>query len=117
MVLPILRQVVIANRHLQEAHISVERLSQTLAEPTEATDDALRPSLHVKSGDVRVIGVSFRRGDRKVLDCVHLCARRGELVAIVGPNGAGKSTLLELLLRLRAPSSGCILDSWLNQTR
>lgn len=109
MVLPILRQVVIANRYLQEAHISVERLSQTLAEPTEATSDALRPSLHVKSGDVRVIGVSSHQGDRKVLDRVHLCARRGELVAIVGPNGAGKSTLLELLLRFRALSSGCVL--------
>jgi ATP-binding cassette subfamily B protein len=33
----------------------------------------------------------------------------GESIGIVGPSGAGKSTLLQLLLRLRAPSTGSFL--------
>ena len=31
----------------------------------------------------------------------------GECVGIIGPSGSGKSTLVQLLLRLRAPTTGC----------
>jgi len=40
---------------------------------------------------------------------VSLCARRGELLAVVGPSGCGKSTLLELLCGLQSPDRGSIV--------
>lgn len=48
-------------------------------------------------------------GSRRVLDCVTLRARRGELIAVVGPNGAGKSTLLRILAGLEEPDEG---EAW-----
>lgn len=45
---------------------------------------------------------------RRVLRIESLCARRGEILALVGPSGAGKSTLLRLLNFLESPSSGTI---------
>jgi subfamily B ATP-binding cassette protein MsbA len=113
LLLPILRQVVIANRYFQEAQISVERLSETLSEPTEASDDIHRPDLRISAGSLTVEGVSYsHRNGTLALDRVSIHARRGELVAIVGPNGAGKSTLLELIMRFRRPRSGriCVDD-------
>ena len=50
--------------------------------------------------------VTFRRGERAVLDRVTLAIAPAERVAIVGPNGAGKTTLLRLLLGLERPSDG-----------
>lgn len=43
-----------------------------------------------------------------ILAGVSLCARSGEVTAIVGPSGGGKSSLIRLLNRLEEPSSGTI---------
>jgi subfamily B ATP-binding cassette protein MsbA len=61
--------------------------------------------------------VTFRYPSGKIaLDDIDLVVPVGETVAIVGPSGAGKSTLANILLRLRAPSSGRIIvdgrDFW-----
>lgn len=108
LLLPILRQTVIANRYLQEAHISIERLVETLDEPSEKADDVHLPALHVNAGEISIVGVSFRYGEKMALDHVNMRARRGELVAVVGSNGSGKSTLLHMLPRLRRPTHGRI---------
>ncbi|WP_375444201.1 heme ABC transporter ATP-binding protein [uncultured Fibrella sp.] len=52
--------------------------------------------------------VSYRIGDRTLLNALSFQARAGELLAIVGPNGAGKSTLLKLCARELEPVSGSI---------
>lgn len=41
-----------------------------------------------------------RRGQRRVLDDVHVEAHAGEVLCVLGPNGAGKSTLLKTLAGL-----------------
>ncbi len=109
LLLPILRQIAIANRYLQEAHISIERLVDTLDEPSEKADDAHLPALRVSAGEVSIVGVSFCYGEKMALDQVTMRARRGELVILVGLNGSGKSTLLQMLPRLRQPTHGRIL--------
>lgn len=110
LLLPVFQRIVVANRYFQEAHISVERLSDTLdVEPEESLEERL-PALRVGAGEVSVELVSFGYGDgRSVLKDISLVARRGEIIALAGSNGAGKSTLLELLLRFRMPTSGRIL--------
>jgi len=52
--------------------------------------------------------VSKSYGGRRVLDCITLTARRGELVAVVGPNGSGKSTLLRIIAGLEEPGEGSV---------
>ena len=41
---------------------------------------------------IRARGVSFRYGERTILDGVDLDVRAGEFVGLLGPNGAGKTT-------------------------
>lgn len=61
-------------------------------------------------GDLELKHVSFAyEGDEQVLKDVSLTIRKGEVIGVVGPSGGGKSTLVQLLLGLRAPSTGQIL--------
>jgi ATP-binding cassette subfamily B protein len=87
-------------------------LEKLLAEQRRYEDDA------VTGGDEPVgrvgvvtfddVGFAYQPG-RPVLHDLSFEAQRGEVIGIVGPSGAGKSTLVQLLLRLRAPTSGRVL--------
>ncbi|HKH10135.1 MAG TPA: ABC transporter ATP-binding protein [Rubrobacter sp.] len=106
---PILQRVVLANRTLQEAQISIQRLSETLAEPPEdGPAEGLEP-LEAGEGSLSVEGLSFEYPDgTAALEDVNMAARRGELVALSGPGGSGKSTLLRLLAGFERPAGGRI---------
>jgi ABC-type multidrug transport system fused ATPase/permease subunit len=112
LLVPICQRISKVNRYLVEAHLSVVRLAETLAERTEKThNDASLPDLKVTQADIRLEQVSFRyagSAGSTGLQRVSIHAKRGELVALVGPNGAGKSTLLDLILRFQRPRSGMI---------
>lgn len=47
-------------------------------------------------------------GSNKVLDGVSLCAKRGQVTAIIGRSGSGKSTALRCINRLETVDSGTI---------
>ena len=48
-------------------------------------------------------------GKRRVLENVSMCARAGEITAVLGPNGCGKSTLLKTICGILPPASGQVL--------
>ena len=57
---------------------------------------------------VALDGVTFRAGDRTILDGVTTAIGRGTRSVILGPNGAGKSVLLRIMHGLLAPTSGTV---------
>lgn len=50
--------------------------------------------------------ISYRIGEKSILQSLDFSLYEKEIVTIVGPNGAGKSTLLSIALGLIQPSSG-----------
>jgi iron complex transport system ATP-binding protein len=67
----------------------------------EKTDEMAVPSLRLEH-------LSYRIGERTILQDISLEVTAGELVAIVGRNGAGKSTLLHLMTGLLPASAGAV---------
>lgn len=57
---------------------------------------------------IRIDNLVTHYGDRKILDDINLCVRRGEIMVIMGGSGSGKTTLLQHLLGLKRPTSGSI---------
>jgi len=58
--------------------------------------------------DLEFASVTFRHGDRTVLDGVSVTVPAGKRLAVVGPSGAGKTTLLRLLARFYDVSTGAV---------
>lgn len=50
--------------------------------------------------------ISFKYGEKQVLQNVTLTVAKGEFFGILGPNGSGKSTLLKLIDGIRLPCEG-----------
>ena len=50
--------------------------------------------------------ISFKYGEKRVLQDVTLTVAKGEFFGILGPNGSGKSTLLNLIDGIRSPCEG-----------
>lgn len=100
--------------HMAAGIREVERWLQTRIYPE-------RPFGDVEFTGVRAavafdhVSFAYSTGTQALRD-VSFEVRAGQTVAIVGSSGSGKSTLASLLLRLRAPSSGCIrvdgVDCW-----
>lgn len=57
---------------------------------------------------IRLRGISFADGGRKLLDAIDLDIKAGSRTAILGPNGAGKSLLLRIIDGLVTPTAGSI---------
>lgn len=62
------------------------------------------------SGDVlvRIRGLAFSHGRRRIFDGVDLDIRRGAVTAVMGPSGTGKTTLLKLICGQLRPDAGTI---------
>ncbi len=55
---------------------------------------------------VKVRGLTFSRGSRKIFDEIDLDIPRGKVTAIMGPSGTGKTTLLKLIGSQLKPHAG-----------
>lgn len=58
--------------------------------------------------ELTVENVSFRYGERPVLQDISFTVRKGQKIALVGSSGSGKSTLCDLIIRLYDPQQGVI---------
>ena len=54
------------------------------------------------------VSFSYDHESAAVLRRINLCARKGEVIALVGSSGAGKTTLVNLIPRFYEPSGGAI---------
>jgi phospholipid/cholesterol/gamma-HCH transport system ATP-binding protein len=57
---------------------------------------------------IKIRDLSFRRGDRVILDSVDMDIPKGAVVAIMGPSGVGKTTILKLIAGQLRPDKGRI---------
>ncbi len=73
----------------------------------EPLPEAAEPKLP-KGHALEFESVTFRQGERTVVDDVSLSVPEGQRLAVVGPSGAGKSTLLQLLARFHDVDAGTV---------
>ena len=57
---------------------------------------------------IRIRDLTFRRGDRVILDGINIDIPRGAVVAFMGPSGVGKTTILRLISGQLHPDEGTI---------
>lgn len=60
---------------------------------------------------IKVKNLSFKIGNKVILDNINFTIKKGEYVGLIGPNGAGKTTLVKLILGFFKPTSGIITFS------
>lgn len=94
---------------IQEAQISMKRLTEILDYETEESEDKNYNKLEKIDGDICFKNVTFRYGYRKpVLKNISFEIPKGKKVALVGSSGSGKSTIAKLLLKYYKPEEGSI---------
>jgi ATP-binding cassette subfamily B protein len=88
--------------------VAITRIKEVLdvAEETPPTHEVRGPA-RVR-GDIVLSNVSFKHGEKWVLQDVSISIPAGSTLGLLGPSGAGKSTMVNLLLRLYDPDSGTI---------
>ena len=108
---------------IQEASISMKRLTEIMDYPSEQADDNERTDLAKVEGDIEFKDVTFRYGNRApALDHISFTIPAGKKVALVGSSGSGKSTITKLLLKYYEPEDGEIdvngvnLDEYTNSS-
>jgi ATP-binding cassette subfamily F protein 3 len=99
-------------RKASQANSRKKLIERLRAERTEATADARTVRVRFppapRSGDLvlRLEGVAFSYGSKRVYDGLDAEIRRGDRIALSGPNGSGKSTLLRLAAGVLTPERG-----------
>lgn len=99
---------------LQDARISLERLSEIHNREDEEPENSGRLNELPANKDLVLEEVTFRYAgnETNVLEGINLTIQSGKLTAIVGASGSGKTTLMKLLLRFYEPTNGKIsIDS------
>lgn len=97
-------------REVQDAKISLARLSEIHEKEDEAQQEETQTNDIPLESDIALKEVSFRYigSDSNVLDNLNLTIPANKITAIVGTSGSGKTTLMKLLLKFYEPNSGQI---------
>ena len=95
-------------RELQDAKISLARLSEIHEKEDEIQQEAFQTNTIPNNEDINIKDVSFRYlgSDISVLNNLNLTIPANKITAIVGTSGSGKTTLMKLLLKFYEPESG-----------
>lgn len=95
-------------RELQDAKISLARLSEIHEKEDETQNDAEKTKEIPKDADITIKDLSFRYigSDIHVLEDLNLVIPANKITAIVGTSGSGKTTLMKLLLKFYEPIKG-----------
>jgi len=98
-------------REVQDAKISLARLSEIHEKEDETQQSATQTHDIHKNADIVIKDISFRYigSDVNVLNNLNLTIPANKVTAIVGTSGSGKTTLMKLLLKFYEPNSGEIL--------
>ena len=100
---------------IQEASISMKRLTEIMDYEAEQSDNQEHTDLERMEGDIEFRDVTFRYGNRTpALDHVSFTIPAGKKVALVGSSGSGKSTITKMLLKYYEPESGEIRVNGVN---
>jgi ATP-binding cassette subfamily B protein len=97
-------------REVQDAKISLDRLSEIHNKEDEEQQDADKITEIPLDANLELSKVSFRYigSDQMVLQELDLTIPAKKVTAIVGVSGSGKTTLMKLLLKFYDPNSGQI---------
>ena len=97
-------------REVQDAKISLARLSEIHEKEDEAQQEETKTNDIPLESDIALKEVSFRYigSDSNVLDNLNLTIPANKITAIVGTSGSGKTTLMKLLLKFYEPNKGQI---------
>ncbi len=97
-------------REVQDAKISLARLSEIHEKEDEAQQEETQTNDIPLESDIALKEVSFRYigSDSNVLDNLNLTIPANKITAIVGTSGSGKTTLMKLLLKFYEPNKGQI---------
>lgn len=95
-------------RELQDAKISLARLSEIHEKEDEIQQEAHQTNDIPNNEDISIKELSFRYlgSDISVLDNLNLTIPANKITAIVGTSGSGKTTLMKLLLKFYEPQNG-----------
>lgn len=95
-------------RELQDAKISLARLSEIHDKEDETANTEKQVTEIPENADIVLKGVTFRYtgSDTQVLENLNLTIPANKVTAIVGVSGSGKTTLMKLLLKFYEPISG-----------
>lgn len=97
-------------REVQDAKISLARLSEIHDKEDESEQEQHQTSDIPLNDDIVLKDVSFRYigSDSLVLNELNLTIPANKVTAIVGTSGSGKTTLMKMLLKFYEPLSGSI---------
>lgn len=104
-------QIINFSQSLQDAKISLERLSEIHLQEDEEQGCRNQTAILPEKHDIHIRDVffSYDGADRNyVLDGVTLDIPAGRVTAIVGASGSGKTTLIKLLMGFYTPNKGSI---------
>ena len=100
-------------RELQDAKISLARLSEIHDKEDETQNESEKVKDIPEDSDIVIKDLNFRYvgSDVNVLENLNLVFPANKVTAIVGTSGSGKTTLMKLLLKFYEPNKGEIVLS------